>query len=257
MIQVPTGHIKDYGGEGEVIVLLHGILSSHHYWRKLAPSLVKSGFHVISIDLIGFGKAPKPTHSPYNYDAHIRHVHNALNQANLDRPIVLVGHSMGALVAMRYAKRYQKQVRALVLLHPPLYTTTEQARTTLRNTSTIYKFLLDHPARHIAWGAMRQLSMRNLSPHNATSRERSLEHIIERAEGMQDINQLTRPTLLILGSRDRKIYIENIETHLHNHQVVPKIIETGHHSVMSHPELIRKLISDFIYISKQTRSKVS
>jgi len=249
-------HIIDYGGEGETIVFLHGFLSSHHYWRKLAPSLVKSGFHVISIDLIGFGNAPKPASSSYTYNTHVQYVHNALAQAGVNQPITLVGHSMGALIAMRYARHYQAWVRTLVLLHPPLYINTEQARTTLRDTSVLYKFLLDHPARHIAWGTMRRLSMHNLARHSAISRERSLEHIIERAEGMRDINRLAQPTLLILGSRDRQIYIDNARIYLKNSHVLTKIIDTGHHSVMSRPQLILRLIASFAQNSKRPENKV-
>ena len=256
MQSVSICHMTDYGGEGETILLLHGFLSSHRYWHKLAPSLVKNGFHVIGIDLMGFGDAPKPTNSSYTYNAHIQHIHDTLAQAGVNQPIILVGHSMGALIAMRYARRYQAQVRTLVLLHPPLYINTEQARTTLRDTSVLYKFLLDHPARNIAWRTMRKLSMRNLARHSAISRERTLEHVIERAEGIRDINCLTQPTLLILGSHDRQIYIDNVRVHLKNLHVVTKIIETGHHSVMSRPRLILKLISSFAQSSKRSKNRV-
>jgi pimeloyl-ACP methyl ester carboxylesterase len=98
--------------------------------------------------------------------------------------------------------------------------------------------------------------MHNLARHSAISRERSLEHIIERAEGMRDINRLAQPTLLILGSRDRQIYIDNARIYLKNSHVLTKIIDTGHHSVMSRPQLILRLIASFAQNSKRPENKV-
>lgn len=241
-----TSHIIDYGGNGETIILLHGFLSSHHYWNKLAVTLTRDGFHVIAIDLIGFGDAHKPDSSNYDYKAHISHIRETIQRIAPPGPTTLIGHSMGALLAMRYALEFGRSVQKVILLHPPLYSSPEEARRSLRDTSILYRLLLDHPVRHAMWGSMQRILAKKMGRHTIASRERSLRNVIERAEGIQDINRITQPTLLILGSYDRPQYIKNVKKYLTNDNVTQKNIPTGHHSVMGQPALVHTLIRKFI-----------
>lgn len=239
-------HVIDSGGSGEVIVLLHGFLSSANYWSKLRPLLVRIGYRVVAIDLLGFGRAPKPIQSQYDYADHITHIEATLQRLHIKKPFVMVGHSMGALIAARYSRVHADALRSLILLHPPLYKDTLQTRTTLRNTSKLYRFLLDSPYRRIGWLILRVVRLELMSGHSHASREKSLAHVIEVAEIAHDLKNSVVPTLLVVGVKDRKEYADNLTEFEMSPLVSVTLEDVNHHSPRLQPMLVRDRIIDFI-----------
>ncbi|WP_166866977.1 alpha/beta fold hydrolase [Salinibacterium sp. ZJ70] len=107
-------------GEGPVVVLLHGIASSHVTFEFVVP-LLRADHRVIALDLLGFGGSSAPEGATFTLDEHALWVRRTVRRLGLTEPIVLVGHSMGALVASRFAARYAHRVSRLVLVSPPIY----------------------------------------------------------------------------------------------------------------------------------------
>jgi pimeloyl-ACP methyl ester carboxylesterase len=233
--------MTDYGGDGEPIILLHGFLSSSKYWRRLTPYLLDAGYRVITIDLLGFGYAPKPTNLAYSYDDHIAYIHNMVQSLNLPQ-FTLVGHSMGALLASRYSIVHPRAINELLLLHPPLYKNREEAYATLRATSRFYRFMLGSRFRSAGWALMRTFSLRHISAHNKASREGSLENVIERAEMHHDYQHIPVVTKLLVGMRDRKEYVKNARDLPANPNVTLIQKNVAHHSPIFHPQLIMSLL---------------
>jgi pimeloyl-ACP methyl ester carboxylesterase len=244
-------HAVDHGGNGEVVVLLHGFAASSGYWKKLQPLLTRMGYRVITIDLLGFGRAPKPESSKYTYADHVEHIRNTLEQFHISKPVIMIGHSMGALLAARYSRLHVAGVKSLVLLHPPLYKNMTQARETLRNTGAFYRALLDSRMRPYLWTALRSVGI--ASKHNRSSREHSLTNIIESAELLDDLESLRRKTLLFVGARDRKVYLENLRERF-VHQINPfvqvMVADVGHHSPRLRPKFVSGQIAAFLLPSK-------
>ena len=239
-------HVIDSGGNGDVIVLLHGFLSSANYWSKLQPILARVGYRVVAIDLLGFGNAPKPNESEYDYVDHIKYIEATLKKLNIVKPFVMVGHSMGALLAARYGKVHAGNIRSLILLHPPLYRDTLQTRLTLRSTGMIYRFLLDSPYRRLGWTAIKLFRPAVLGRHSHQSREKSLANIIEAAEMFRDLKAITPSTLLLVGRKDRKEYMENISKFSVSSSVSIVVENINHHSPRLQPVLVRDRIVEFI-----------
>jgi len=118
--RAPLLHIAQDVGEGPVVILIHGIASSSVTFDELVPRL--EGTHrVISIDLLGFGESPIPAGATYTIEEHVIAVRRTIASLTLRAPFVLVGHSMGSLIASRYAARYPASVSKLVLVSPPIY----------------------------------------------------------------------------------------------------------------------------------------
>lgn len=240
-------HAVDHGGNGDIVVLLHGFVASSGYWKKMQPLLTRLGYRVITIDLFGFGRAPKPEKPEYTYADHVEHIRRTLEQLHIVEPVVMIGHSMGALVAARYSRLYSADVKSLILLHPPLYKDMAQARETLRNTGAFYRALLDSRMRRYLWGMLRSVGV--ASGHNRYSREYSLVNIIESAELLDDLRLLRRKTLLFVGARDRKVYLENLRGHLGdqmNPVVQVMVANVGHHSPRLRPKFVSKQIMTFL-----------
>lgn len=97
----------------EPIILIHGLSrSGARDWAQVIPALAGS-YDVYTVDLPGFGASDKGNHlySPSNY---VR-VLDALFGQRLKRPAILIGHSMGGVIALAYAAAYPDRVRRLVV----------------------------------------------------------------------------------------------------------------------------------------------
>ena len=103
-------------GKGKPVVLLHGWRASWHVWQWTIPPLVKANFRVYAPDLIGHGDSAKPplAYVAEDYDAYLEALlaHLRISSA------ILVGHSLGGHIALRYAVIHPSQVNRLVLLDP-------------------------------------------------------------------------------------------------------------------------------------------
>ena len=230
-----------------MIVLLHGFLSSSKYWTKLQPHLTRAGFRVITIDLLGFGRAPKPKSSEYDYDAHVTHINTALRSLRLDaHKIIIVGHSMGALLASKYARRHPLRVDSLVLLHPPLYADMREAKATLRETGRFYRFLLDSRYRTFGWMLVKTFLRYRIAAHTKHSRERSLRNVIEVAEVFGDLDSITAQTLLLVGSKDRPVYAANVANRSLSDNIEVVVEDVTHHSPVQNTLLVHTLVQAFI-----------
>ena len=97
------------------IGLLHGVTSSASTWWRLGPALAAAGWDVTAVDLPGHGEGPRPSDDPAIMSALAEGAVGAL-PAQLT---ALVGHSLGAIVALEAAARYPKLAAGLVLEEPP------------------------------------------------------------------------------------------------------------------------------------------
>jgi pimeloyl-ACP methyl ester carboxylesterase len=105
-------------GQARRIVLVHGIGDNGaRDFEPLVPWLVAQGFHVLAFDLPGFGRSDKTNalYSPANYAAFVKFVADRY----VRRPFVLLGHSMGAVVALRYSADHPEDVERLIVMNAP------------------------------------------------------------------------------------------------------------------------------------------
>lgn len=109
--------VHSSGAGAETYVLIHGIGVSSRYFRTLAAELARTAT-VHAIDLPGHGRSPKPPR-PLDVGGYAAAVWTALDELGVERP-VLVGHSMGAQIAVEMAAS-GRDPAALVLLGPTNY----------------------------------------------------------------------------------------------------------------------------------------
>lgn len=98
-------------------VLLHGKNFNGAYWHQTIDFLVDAGYRVIVPDQIGFGRSSLPEHYQYSFDQLAANTRVLLNQLGVERARLL-GHSMGGMLATRFALRYPDFTEELVLLNP-------------------------------------------------------------------------------------------------------------------------------------------
>lgn len=104
-------------GNGRAVLLVHGIGDNGARDFQEQIAWLRESFHVVAPDLPGFGESDKGNrlYTPANYADVLKRVADRF----LGRPFVLIGHSMGAVVALRYAGTYAQDVEQLVLMDAP------------------------------------------------------------------------------------------------------------------------------------------
>jgi len=107
-------------GSGRPIVFLHGLASFKEIWSPVTEVLSRD-YCCISLDLLGHGRSPKPTHMQYTPHDHLRSIRWTLFWHGVWRRPIVVGHSMGALLATHWSVVYPREVARLVLVAMPIY----------------------------------------------------------------------------------------------------------------------------------------
>lgn len=119
----------DIGHGGAPTVFLHGLGATHRYWLRPLEDTPPPG-RITLIDLLGFGDSPQPWFR-HTVDRHVERLHARLAG---EQDMTLVGHSLGAALALAYAARHPGQVRRLVLLSLPYFGGESEAYRWLRQT---------------------------------------------------------------------------------------------------------------------------
>lgn len=110
-------HWAECGAGEPTFLLVHGLGSSIAKWIDCMPHLARAG-RVVALDMPGFGRSDVPP-GPYTPQWLAGSVRMFAREMGIERPI-LVGNSLGGLIAMHHAATWPDEVRALVALAPTL-----------------------------------------------------------------------------------------------------------------------------------------
>jgi pimeloyl-ACP methyl ester carboxylesterase len=102
---------------GQTAVLFHGKNFCAATWKETIDVLSAHGYRVVAVDQIGFCKSSKPDRYQYTFQQLARNTHALLESLHVDSPILLA-HSTGGMIAVRYALMYPRQTSKLVLVDP-------------------------------------------------------------------------------------------------------------------------------------------
>lgn len=196
------------------MVLLHGIGRSAGVWQHLIDLLPPEKYRVLAYDLLGFGQSPKPNWPKYDVQTHAQAVIASLKRAKLAEPVILVGHSLGCLVAVEVARRRPGLVKRLVLYEMPLYDgLPEKRRHRLRLNVyfALYKRIVEYQpeaAGKYSRGAQRlaeKITGYKVGSDSWPAFVKSLENTIMQQTAADDIKRLKMPIDVIYGTRDQLV----------------------------------------------------
>lgn len=198
-------------GQGQPVVLLHGIGRTGQTWQHVTELLSGRPYRLVAFDLLGFGSSPKPERLKYDIDDHAAAVIEAIKRLRLKQPAVLVGHSMGCLVAVRIARLRPDLVKHLVLYQMPLYEGLPEKRryrAQLAIYNRLYARLLKfEPAFEPETARLVERLARRITGFEVDRDTwqpfiKSLEHTILHQTAAEDIKQVAVPMDVIYGSYD-------------------------------------------------------
>lgn len=204
---------------GKTIMLLHGKNFNGAYWEKTVKDLSAKGFRVIIPDQIGFGKSSKPQSYQFSFSQLAENTKAILDQLQIEKTIVL-GHSMGGMVATRFTLLYPEKVQKLILENPigledykafAGYQTIDQAyQSELKNTAETcknyqIKFYYDNKwkAEYQPWlDLIAGWTLHKEYPQVAWDAALTSDMIYNQPV-CYEFKNIKTPTLLIIGTRDR------------------------------------------------------
>jgi pimeloyl-ACP methyl ester carboxylesterase len=115
-VQMAYMDVKANTAGGKTVLLLHGKNFNGYYWKAVIPILVKAGFRVIVPDQPGWGRSDKPD-LHYSFHLLASATRMLLDSLHIDKTVV-IGHSMGGMLASRFTLLYPGRVDRLVLENP-------------------------------------------------------------------------------------------------------------------------------------------
>jgi pimeloyl-ACP methyl ester carboxylesterase len=109
--------VRPRTANGRTAVLLHGRNFCGATWEKTITVLSNAGFRVVAPDQIGFCKSTKPLGYQFSIQQLATNTNALLISLGVSRPII-IGHSFGGMMAMRYALMFPDAVAQIVLVNP-------------------------------------------------------------------------------------------------------------------------------------------
>ena len=249
----PLLHIATDEGTGPVVILVHGIASSSETFRELVPLLVPR-HRVIAVDILGFGESPIPDGCEYRLEDHVDSLAATIRALKLREPFILVGHSLGSLIAARMAAlprtRASRRTRVsrVVLVGPPVYLSPNDigdrwVRARVSTYLRAYDFLRLNKDFTLANAAIiaRLLpkGIFELTERNWTPFVKSLEHCIESQTVVSDIATLRVPVDVVYGTLDAFIAAGTMTVIERMRHVTMHRVEANDHLIR--PRLARAL----------------
>lgn len=210
---------------GKTIILFHGKNFNAYYFKDVIPLLVKRGYRVIVPDQLGWGHSGKPN---LHYSFHML---AAVNKSLLDslhiNKLIVFGHSMGGMLAIRFSLMYPAIVDKLVLENP---IGLEDYKTFVpyQSLDTLYKKERDasyesykkyQQSYYPLWKpeyeqyvaaqaeALADPAFDDIARVNAVTYQMIYEQPV-----IYELNRISTPTLLIIGQADRTIVGKNLLT---------------------------------------------
>ncbi|XP_077234501.1 putative lysophospholipase BODYGUARD 4 [Tasmannia lanceolata] len=118
------------GSSAENVIFLHGFLSSSSFWTETVfPNLsenAKLNYRLFAVDLLGFGRSPKPSDSKYRLNEHVEMIERSVLEPLRLASFHLVAHSMGCIIALALATKHLNSVKSITLIATPYFPSTKE-----------------------------------------------------------------------------------------------------------------------------------
>jgi pimeloyl-ACP methyl ester carboxylesterase len=222
-------------GRGRPVIFLHTWVGSWKYWIA-SMQVTSTSYRAYALDLWGFGDTAH-NELKYSLDEQVKLVDDFMNEMGIGK-IALVGHGLGALVAMKFALRYRQSVDRVMAINCPLSYETVNSRLRTASPQELSDWLSDR------------------TPESSTAlsdaSKADIKAIAESMTGLQSDNlfgsfrSLNIPSLLVYGEKDQAITAPPYETttSTFTHQVV--LEGSGHFPMIEETIKFNRLLTDFL-----------
>lgn len=204
---------------GKTVVLLHGKNFCGAYWDSTAADLSNNGYRVIIPDQIGFGKSSKPACFQYSFQQLAQNTKALLDTLQISKAAIL-GHSMGGMLAVRFALLYPQVTEKLILENPigledwkvkvPYQSIDKWYKAELQQSyEKIKQYMMDSyyagkwSAAYDKWAQLQASWISNPDYSRVAWNSALTYDMIFTQPVIYEFPNIQAPTLLIIGQRDR------------------------------------------------------
>jgi len=258
------GRPAGYGiaGEGMPVVLLHGWALGQHTYRGVVSTIAEQGCRVIAPALPGFGGTPELPDSEFSVRGYAKWVADLLDALDIDEPVVMVGHSFGGGVAIRFAHDHRTRVRSLLLVNSVGGSSWRQGRTLRSITERpLWDWGLHFPGDVFPLRqATRVLPVvaEDLLP-NIVRNPRAIvkvANLARRADLRGELESLRdsgMPITILWGKRDGIIPRESFEAMCVASGVEGTVVEGSHSWLLADPHHFGEVITNDVNVARAAR----
>lgn len=214
-----TSDIK-VGTPEVTIAFLHGIAATSEGWQKTVQQIIKNheldNARFITFDLLGFGRSLHANWLDYDYLEYDLALDKALKKCKITTPLILIGHSMGALVAADYAAnfRHYHNLIQIILVSPPVLMSEELAKLPdkiyTKSYSSLHHLAEEEPAIDVIARLIQRFSSFRSDYLRTRAFDHSMQNVILNPNNFQTFTKLRTPTLIIHGSFDPLVMKSNL-----------------------------------------------
>jgi pimeloyl-ACP methyl ester carboxylesterase len=227
-------------GRGRPVVFLHGWLGAWRYWWSTLSAL--NGYRCYGLDLWGFGGSDKIP-GQYDVDTYVSLLDEFLNQVGIAFGVPVIGHALGAAVAVRFAERFPEMVACVGTVSLPVVGKSINHRLYKKKDITLDRLISSKQAQSIYHEVVQDLD--RADPEAITSSARSVAALDLRPA----LASLRTPVLAVHGVKDTIVAPpprEWIEATNQTH-ITPVLFEhSAHFPMLDEPLKFQRLLREFL-----------
>ncbi|RMG89434.1 MAG: alpha/beta hydrolase [Chloroflexi bacterium] len=231
-------------GRGEPLIFIHGWLGSWRYWWPSMQAMSAAQHRAFAFDLWGYGDSSKAEHL-YSMDSYVEMLKLFIDQLGIATPVTLVGHSLGAAVAVRYANENPDDVGKIAAVSLPLQG--EYIHNRLLNTDPV-TFLNKVVGKSNSFNEVDS----EIGKADPVAVQRLAEEL-NRRDVLMDLELCECPVLMVFGGQDTVVRppeddLPGLEGAENNRYLVA--LDNCHHFPMLQEKAkFNRLLLDFIHAS--------
>ena len=229
-----------YGNEkGKDIILLHGWGQNIEMMKYIGDRL-SSDFHITILDFPGFGNSEEPKEA-YSNDDYVEVVEELAKELKLKNPI-LIGHSFGGRIAIKYSSKKENNVSKVVLFGSPCIR--EQKKLPLK--TRIFKKIKKIPG--LKWFAeimKNYIGSRDYKAASPIMRQVLVKTVNE--DLLENAKKITAPTLLIWGDNDTEapLYLaQKLEKQMKDAALI--VLPGTHYAYLENLDQVIRILNSFL-----------
>lgn len=179
-------------GRGQPLVFIHGWLGSWRYWWPSMQAM-SSQHRSFALDLWGFGDSSKAPDS-YSLAAYVMMMEQFIDQLGVARPVHIIGHSLGAVVGLRYALKNPDNVNKVVAVALPISSDQINGRILNSEPESVVNRVVGKSNSYSEVDT--ELRKTDQAAYNSLMQE------VTASNFAQDVTALSKPILLLYGDQD-------------------------------------------------------
>lgn len=241
-----------------VVVLLHSSQSASSQWRELIQQLA-GRYAIIAVDLLGYGQAPAAQQTAcFRLANEVPRVEAALQALQVTEPVILVGHSYGAALALKLAADEQFPIAKLALYEPVAFHILPEDSPGMveirevsdamhgKDAEVCTRTFVDYWNQPGYFDAL-PAKIQGLMVKQATKVALDFDALLNEPLTASNYQRISQPVLLMTGEfsrRSAKAVAKALAAVLPQRTL--KQVAAGHMAPLTHPAEVNPLIIDFI-----------